>query len=496
MQCEIHSIYPYIDYRAEMKIMNSPYKPVLASIPVRDRVFIFWTNTIDELSAKACPRSGDVWSPNHFVPLVQPQQRFQTSPTQEISSILESPRKATTKNNQATFVRVPNFSPPPPAQRLINTISTLLPSSTEPQPALRSFDAERKRQERARENEQQKTRRLIDARLRTVSARQNEDESQRKKRLADDRQQKEATRAAESTEKTHERIRSISGRRRQRSLENKNRAKSDRLHWPRAIPTQQKDQCLQDFVNQTSTSVLKQAVCAVCNLRTFISSMDEYDMNQIPNQARLAGHPDLPGVIPGTGSVPPVDEANIDKLPENDVPECIWSTMEILNDVADAEAERAGFVSDPLAAVAERSEHSGTENIPMNARIRTDAASRTTSMEASEEVTEQEEFVYMIPRSIQPVNDFSNPELLPGLYPTLFPYGCGVPEDSFKTDKNITESTYPLHASIGRSTFRETSFVHVCSLQHDPTAASVFECFINGITALFSGYCSESADHH
>ena len=89
VQCEIHSIYPYIDYRAEMKIMNSPYKPVLASMPVRGRVFIFWTNTVDELSAKACPRSGGVWSPNHFVPLVQPQQRFQTSPAQEISSILE-----------------------------------------------------------------------------------------------------------------------------------------------------------------------------------------------------------------------------------------------------------------------------------------------------------------------------------------------------------------------------------------------------------------------
>ena len=89
VQCEIHSIYPYIDYRAEMKIINSPYKPVLASMPVRGRVFIFWTNTMDELSAKACPRSGGVWSPNHFAPLVQPQQRFQTSPTQEISSILE-----------------------------------------------------------------------------------------------------------------------------------------------------------------------------------------------------------------------------------------------------------------------------------------------------------------------------------------------------------------------------------------------------------------------
>ena len=89
LQCEILSIYPYIDYRAEMKIMNSLYKPVLASTPVRGRLFIFWTNTIDELSAKARPRSGGIWSPNHFVPLVQPQQSFQTPTTQEFSSVLE-----------------------------------------------------------------------------------------------------------------------------------------------------------------------------------------------------------------------------------------------------------------------------------------------------------------------------------------------------------------------------------------------------------------------
>ena len=68
-------------------------------------------------------------------------------------------------------------------------------------------------------------------------------------------------------------------------------------------------------------------------------------------------------------------------------------------------------------------------------RIRTDAVSRTTFMEASDEVTEQEEFVYMIPRSKQPANDFSNPGLLSGLYPTLFPYGCGVPEDSSRPTK-------------------------------------------------------------
>ena len=225
-------------------------------------------------------------------------------------------------------MRVPNFSPPPPAQRVATTNATSTSSSNEPQSVLRSFAAERKRHERAEESEDQKTQRLIDDRLRKVSARQNEDESQRNIRLAykrqhaeksrqnedenqrsnrltDDQLRVEAARAVESTEKTNERIRSISVRRRQHSLENKNRAKPDRLHWPRAIPTQQKDQCLQDFVNQASMSMLKQAVCAVCNLSTFVSSMDEYDMNQIPNQARLACHPDLLGIIPGTGSVPP-----------------------------------------------------------------------------------------------------------------------------------------------------------------------------------------------
>ena len=63
-----------------------------------------------------------------------------------------------------------------------------------------------------------------------------------------------------------------------------------------------------------------------------------------------------------------VDEANINKLPENDVSECIWSTMEKLTETADAEAERAGFIPDPLTAAAERGEYSGAENIPMNAR--------------------------------------------------------------------------------------------------------------------------------
>ncbi len=71
LRCEVQSVYPYIDYRAEMKIMNAVYKPIETSVSYNRRVVIFWTNTKDELSTKARPGSGGVWSPNHFVPLIQ-----------------------------------------------------------------------------------------------------------------------------------------------------------------------------------------------------------------------------------------------------------------------------------------------------------------------------------------------------------------------------------------------------------------------------------------
>lgn len=224
-------------------------------------------------------------------------------------------------------MRAPNFSPPPPAQRFVHTDGTLPSSSNEKQSALRSFATERKRQERAIENEEQRVRRLSADRQRKASARQNEDElqrsarlaydrrrqqemrenedeSQRNERLAYDRQQKDATRAAGSVEQTHERIRSVSARRRNRSLESKNAAKHGRLQWPRAIPEQQKDRCLQHFVNQTSMSTLKQAVCAVCNVRTYVNSLHECDVNVIPNQSKLHCYPDLLGIIPGTRTIP------------------------------------------------------------------------------------------------------------------------------------------------------------------------------------------------
>ncbi|CAF5228271.1 unnamed protein product, partial [Rotaria magnacalcarata] len=47
----------------------------------------------------------------------------------------------------------------------------------------------------------------------------------------------------------------------------------------------------------------------------------------------------------------------------------------------------------------------------------------------SEEGAEQDP-IYMIPRGNKPANEYSNPNLLLGVFPTLFPYRCGALEGS------------------------------------------------------------------
>ncbi|CAF1436248.1 unnamed protein product [Adineta steineri] len=146
----------------------------------------------------------------------------------------------------------------------------------------------------------------------------------------------------------------------------------------------------------------------------------------------------------------PINELNIAKLPEDDVPESIWATLERIENAVDANAERTGFTDDPLTNAAGNDE-SNTSNIcPMNTSAVLDVNGTTISSEdigvhllrkvnkdlisASsdliEKSTEDEDDVYMIPRSHMPIKDYFNPELLLGLYPTLFPYGFGAPQDS------------------------------------------------------------------
>ncbi len=54
-----------------MKNTNAVYKPVEPSNLDNGRVFIFWSNCEDEITVKTRPGSTGLWSPNHFVPLVE-----------------------------------------------------------------------------------------------------------------------------------------------------------------------------------------------------------------------------------------------------------------------------------------------------------------------------------------------------------------------------------------------------------------------------------------
>lgn len=60
-----------------------------------------------------------------------------------------------------------------------------------------------------------------------------------------------------------------------------------------------------------------------------------------------------------------INQSNIDKLPDNDVPECLWATMEISTNVVIADNERASYIPDPLINA---SDLGNTTAIPITSR--------------------------------------------------------------------------------------------------------------------------------
>ncbi|CAF1682371.1 unnamed protein product, partial [Adineta ricciae] len=196
LHCEIQCVYPYIDYRAEMKCMNAVYKPLDTSVTKNGRLVIFWTSTYDELTTRERPSNGGVWNPNHFVPLVQSCRSDRSASNEPGSPIMQTPRKQTIKNNQISSIRSPEFSPPPNARKHRPSSS----SAERPQFNLETYDTQRKREERTIENEQQRKQRLITDRLRKRAVRENATEEQRLARLSADRASKHNTRENETEE--------------------------------------------------------------------------------------------------------------------------------------------------------------------------------------------------------------------------------------------------------------------------------------------------------
>jgi hypothetical protein len=70
--------------------------------------------------------------------------------------------------------------------------------------------------------------------------------------------------------------------------------------------------------------------------------------------------------------------------------------------------------------------------------------------------------VYMIPRGSKPANEYFNSELLLGIFPTLFPYGCGAIEDCSRPVKlNFREHIKYLLSYEDRRFEENNSFIFV-----------------------------------
>lgn len=74
LKCNIRSIYPNIDYRPDLNIMNSTFEHAQTSTS-SNTICIFWTHTASESYVRRI-NAGN-WSPNHFVPLLFPPNCLQ-----------------------------------------------------------------------------------------------------------------------------------------------------------------------------------------------------------------------------------------------------------------------------------------------------------------------------------------------------------------------------------------------------------------------------------
>lgn len=75
LKCNIRSIYPRIDFRSDLNIMNTTFEPTQSSSK-SEIIHIFWTHTKNETYVRSS--NAGHWTPNHFVPLLLSSDYSQT----------------------------------------------------------------------------------------------------------------------------------------------------------------------------------------------------------------------------------------------------------------------------------------------------------------------------------------------------------------------------------------------------------------------------------
>ncbi|CAF3469515.1 unnamed protein product, partial [Rotaria sp. Silwood2] len=126
----------------------------------------------------------------------------------------------------------------------------------------------------------------------------------------------------------------------------------------------------------------------------------------------------------------------IDTLPTNEIPDCLWNTMSFLNQTETSDMERSGYVNNDINP--NELCLNGVVPLNMSALIDTNATSISSKdirhnlklrTNITNEITNTDDNIYVVPHEPYPVNEYFNTSFLPGLYPTLFPFGVGGVEN-------------------------------------------------------------------
>ena len=149
---------------------------------------------------------------------------------------------------------------------------------------------EQSRSSRANDTEQQRQIRLEKKREQRRSSRTNETEEQREARLEQQKRRDQANRIKKKLKKpTHENI--------DTEQENTETQLSNRPSWPEPIPRDVKETRLQEFLEQMSMSILAEATCAACNIRTPAKDSKKMPISKIPNIHLLKASEELKDLI-------------------------------------------------------------------------------------------------------------------------------------------------------------------------------------------------------
>ena len=205
------------------------------------------------------------------------------------------------KNNQVSLIRSPEFSPPPNTRKNRTSSTEQILSNCESQSVLRSYDAERKRRERATESEQRHRERLSSERMKRRDERATETEQHRLKRRDSDRIYKQNMRKIEDRNQRKANLakqqKQLEINRIHKAMKRKHQIMLNEYVWPAAIPKELKEYCLQDFCNQTSMSSLRRTTCISCNAREFVNTMKEYMLEDICKSNKLSCHTDISDIV-------------------------------------------------------------------------------------------------------------------------------------------------------------------------------------------------------